>query len=347
MTPAVLLAVLLPVMGHAAEPAPFADDIRKLEGQQVELKGKLDERLALLSKADAKPTPANAEASRLLSKAAADTRRSLAVVASSLRKLREFGGMLAELRLKPKAVFGTSWVQGDVTLVTAGASRPLTAGMTLEERGIIITGDGRANIILPDGTRLTLAPNTRFDTSNWTLHSGELYYESLLKMARAELMRKAKKFEVRTTGGVLAVRGTRFLLTPQAVVLFDGEVEVSTTTAAAAPAYPGATPGGLSAAVAPDGVLEYSQSGRPAAFLRRGSARLRARAASAPVQVLVPNGVAAASSADWTLKVLPSGAAELSVQAGSVTMTAHENRIDAGALDRWWDAPYDAPDEEP
>ncbi len=343
MTPPLLLAVLLPVLGLAAETAPFAEDIRRLEGQQVELKGKLDERLALLSKADAKPSPANAEASRLLSKAAADTRKSLAVVASSLRKLREFGGMLAKLRLTPKAVFGTSRVKGEVTLVTAAGSRPLTAGTTLEERGMIFTGEGTADIILPDGTRLTLAPHTRFDTWTWTLHSGEIYYESLIRLAKGEVMKKMKKFEVRTTGGTCSVRGTKFLLTPETLVLFDGEVEFSTTTAASAPAYPGETPGGLSAAVAPDGVLEYSKSGRPAAFLRRGTARLRARAASTPVQVLVPNGVAAASSADWTLKVLPSGAAQLSVQAGSVTMTAHESRLDAEALDRWWDAPYEEP----
>ncbi|MBI5598037.1 MAG: FecR domain-containing protein [Elusimicrobia bacterium] len=361
----VLLALLLAGPVRAADPAPFADEIARLELQRTDLERRLASRQGLLAQASAKPSASNIEAAQLLRKAVSDTRESLAVVAASLRKLREFGEMLAKMRLKPKAVFGASSVKGEVTLITKDGSRPLTAGSAIEEPGIITTGDGAANILLPDGTSLTLGPHSRFDTKDWTLHSGELYYESLDALfgkARAAIRGKFKKFEVRTPSCVTSVRGTKFQLSAAALTLFDGEVETSTSAPAAAPAYsgqapepgavvetgPGETralslPGGLSAVLGPESRLEASKSGKPVAFLRRGSARLRARCEGEPAQVLVPNARAQASSADWSMRVLPSGAAELSLEAGSVLMTADEKRLDAAALERWWDARFEEP----
>lgn len=351
---------------RAQEPAPLSDEVRRLEGQRETLVRRLAEREAMLRDAkafssgqDARVARENREAARLLEKAVEDTRRSLAALGAGLRKLREFGSALSSLRLKPKAVFGASWVRGGVTLATAEGVRPLRAGDAFEGAGLISTGEGAANILLPDGTRMTLAPRTSFDTRTWTLYSGELYYESLFQRAAGELRRYAHRFEVRTPSCVIAVRGTRFLLRESSgtvLTLFEGEAEVSRATATLA--VPGGTPlapgavvetgkgetrtvlaaGGLSVVLEPLSRLEAARSGGPLLFLRRGSGRFLASGEEA--QVLTPGGKARAKGADWALAAAPSGAPVLCVHSGGVVLRAEADRLDETGLDAWWDAPY-------
>ena len=178
-----------------------------------------------------------------------------------------------------------------------------------------------------------------------------------------------KKFEVRTPAACLAVRGTKFTLEASSnsavLTLFDGEVELIHITAstgtlpsgdplapgAAAETGPGETrllsvQGGLFIRLEPGSRLEASKSGKPLVFLRKGQARFAARAPEGEVQVLVPNGKVQAANADWSMKVTPSGAAELVPTSGSVVMMAEEKRVDASSLDPWWDAAYRRPDDE-
>ncbi|MFA6030581.1 MAG: FecR domain-containing protein [Elusimicrobiota bacterium] len=367
-----LLLVLLafpaafPARASAEDPAPLTDEVRRLEGRRETLVLRLAEREAMLRDAkalssgpDARVARENREAARLLEKAVEDTRRSLAALGAGLRKLREFGSALASLRLKPKAVFGASWVRGDVTLATAEGVRPLRAGDAFEGAGLISTGEGAANILLPDGTRMTLAPRTSFDTRTWTLYGGELYYETLLQRAAGELRRYAHRFEVRTPSCALAVRGTRFLLRESSgtvLTLFDGEVEVSRATATlAVPSgeafAPGAVvetgkgetralaaAGGLSVVLEPLSRLEAAKSGGPLVFLRRGRGRFLASGEEA--QVLTPGGKAQAKGADWELAAAPSGAPALAVHSGSVVLSVESKRLDETAVDAWWDVPY-------
>lgn len=358
---AAALALLCALPARAAGPAD--EGLSRLEAKEASLKADLGRSRTLLEGArsgrsarDPKVAAENREATGRLENAVADTRAALASVRASLRKLRELAGLLAELKRRPKAVFGVAWERGGLEVVTKEGRRPLKAGETLEGGGLIHAGDAPASIILPDGARFALAPHAVLDTRTWTLVSGEVYYEGVLERGLAELKgRVRKKFEVRTGGGTCSVRGTRFLLS-DTLVLFDGEVEFSTGTAggeapAASPLAPGAVAvtgpgesrdlsvgGALVVRLGPGSRLEAAKSGKPMAFLRAGAAELFARGSG--VKVLVPNGAAEAEAADWSLRVTPSGAAEFTPRAGTVVLKADEKRLDERALEAWWDAPY-------
>jgi len=361
---------------RAADPSPFADDIRRLADKETDFQQKIVERKSLLGRAEAgiasrspKVAAENREAARLLAKAVQDTRESLATVRRTLRKLKDFGGVLAELRRKPKAVFGIGSAGGGVKVVTKDGARELAPGEVFEGNGLISTGDSAASILMPDGTRMTMAPHTDFDTEASLLRSGVIYLENLAWYFKAQVKKRTKKFEVRTPAAVVAVRGTKFTLEASSnsavLTLFDGEVELIHITAstgtlpsgdplapgAAAETGPGETrllsvQGGLFIRLEPGSRLEASKSGKPLVFLRKGQARFAARASEGEVQVLVPNGKAQAANADWSMKVTPSGAAELVPSSGSVVMMAEEKRVEASALDPWWDAAYRRPDDE-
>ncbi|MFH1724184.1 MAG: FecR family protein [Elusimicrobiota bacterium] len=373
---AVCLAALACLPARAADPSPFADDIQRLESKETDFRQKIVSRKNLRDRAEAgtasrnpKIASENRDAARVLSKAIEDTRESLATVRRTLRKLKEFGGLLAELKLKPKALFGVGSATGNAMIVTKDGARKLTPGEAFEGAGLIRTGDDPANIILPNGVRMTLAPRTQFDTQGWTLHGGKIYYETVADHALAELKGRWKdKFQVRTSAVVIAVRGTKFTLGASSdsttLTLFDGEVEITHITAstgslpsgeplapgAAAETGPGETrllsvQGGLFIRLEPESRVEAAKSGKPLVFLRKGQAGFAARAPEGDVQVLVPNGKAQAANADWSLKVTPSGAAELMPRSGVIVMTAEDKRVEASALDPWWDTAYRQPDD--
>ncbi len=114
-----------------------------------------------------------------------------------------------------KAVEGKCSIQRGVQTLAA------TQGMHLLEHDALVTGsDGRLAVILRDGTRLSLGPNSRLSIVQFAYNPSEKNYALLLDLGRgilAYVSGKIAKFSpeavrVQTPVGSIGLRGTKFVV---------------------------------------------------------------------------------------------------------------------------------------
>jgi len=114
-----------------------------------------------------------------------------------------------------KAVQGNCSVQRDAETIAA------TEGMHLLERDTLITGsDGRLAVIMHDGTRLSLGPDTRLSITQFAYNPSDKKFALLLDLGRGILAYVSGKIatfspeavRVQTPVGSIGLRGTKFVV---------------------------------------------------------------------------------------------------------------------------------------
>lgn len=109
--------------------------------------------------------------------------------------------------------------QGGSAVHRGADTIPIQAGMHLLVNDVIETAaDGRLGIILQDGTRLSLGPNTELKIDSFVYEPVNAKFALLLKMARGVMVYVSGKIarfspesvSVETPVGVLGLRGTEF-----------------------------------------------------------------------------------------------------------------------------------------
>jgi len=111
---------------------------------------------------------------------------------------------------------------GTAVAVRGGSEIVCQDGMHLHAEDTLRTGaDGRLGVILRDGTRISLGPNTELKLDRFVYEPAQGRFELLLKMARsvvayisgkvAEFSPESAKLE--TPVGMVGLRGTKFAVT--------------------------------------------------------------------------------------------------------------------------------------
>ena len=111
-------------------------------------------------------------------------------------------------------------VSGSATLVRGGATEPIHAGTSLQEKDRIETGaDGSVGVTFRDNTRIALGPKSRIDLERFVFKPADKQYGFVLKLVRgtleyisgltAKLAPEAMSIETPTS--TIGVRGTRLL----------------------------------------------------------------------------------------------------------------------------------------
>ena len=110
-------------------------------------------------------------------------------------------------------------VQGSVVVRRGSESIPASQGMHLLANDILQTlGDGRLGVILQDGTRLGLGPNTELKIDQFVYEPAEGKFALLVRLTRGVLAYVSGRIArlapdavtVETPVGVLGLRGTHF-----------------------------------------------------------------------------------------------------------------------------------------
>lgn len=113
-------------------------------------------------------------------------------------------------------------VQGAAVVRRGADSIPIREGMRLLLNDILQTpGDGRLGVILQDGTRISLGPNSELAVDRFVYQPAEGNFALLLRLGRGVLAYVSGKIasfspssvRVETPVGVLGLRGTHFAIT--------------------------------------------------------------------------------------------------------------------------------------
>src|SRR5215831_4589843 len=110
-------------------------------------------------------------------------------------------------------------VTGDAVLRRGADRIPVKEGLHILPHDALETaGDASIGIILQDGTRVAMGPNTRLEIDTYLYSPGEGKLESLLRLIRGVLVYVSGKMtqlspgsaKVETPVGVVGLRGTEF-----------------------------------------------------------------------------------------------------------------------------------------
>jgi hypothetical protein len=113
-------------------------------------------------------------------------------------------------------------VQGRAQLQRGAASTALQEGMHLLPNDMLrIAADGYAGVILQDGTRLALGPNTELRIDQFIYQPAEGKFAMVLRLTRGILAYVSGKIaqfspgsiRVETPVGIVGLRGTQFAVT--------------------------------------------------------------------------------------------------------------------------------------
>lgn len=112
-------------------------------------------------------------------------------------------------------------VQGQVTLTRNGQSVPCTEGMHVFTKDVIRADtDGRAGIILRDGTRLSIGPKSELSIEQFAYQPAQQQFGLILRLLRgvaAYVSGKIAEFspdsvKIETPVGVIGLRGTKLAI---------------------------------------------------------------------------------------------------------------------------------------
>ena len=112
-------------------------------------------------------------------------------------------------------------VQGICSVRRGTETIAATAGLHLLEADVLTTGsDGRVGVIMHDGTRLSLGPNTELSIDKFVYNPSEGKFALLLKLGRGMLAYASGKIasfspeaaKVQTPVGLIGLRGTKFVV---------------------------------------------------------------------------------------------------------------------------------------
>jgi hypothetical protein len=108
-------------------------------------------------------------------------------------------------------------VAGDATLRRGADSLPVKEGLHILPHDVLETAAGASiGIILQDGTRVAIGPNTRLEIDTYLYSPGEGKLESLLRLVRGVMVYVSGRMaqlspgstKVETPVGVVGLRGT-------------------------------------------------------------------------------------------------------------------------------------------
>ena len=151
----------------------------------------------------------------------------LRVLADALRRLSiALAVALAAGAAAAQEIGVVKHVDGEVSVLRDGASRPLRAGDSLEVADRIVTGPtGSCGATLADGTTVALGADSEVDLSRFVFEPQAGLFELVLRVLRGRVIARTgligeeapEKVRIETPRLTIGVRGTRF-----AVVLEDG-----------------------------------------------------------------------------------------------------------------------------
>ncbi len=108
--------------------------------------------------------------------------------------------------------------KGASTVKRGGESIAAREGLHLQARDVLLTGaDGRLGLILNDGTRISIGPNTEISVDRFTYEPARGQLDLVLRMVRGVMVYVSGKIaelapqsvRVETPVGILGLRGTR------------------------------------------------------------------------------------------------------------------------------------------
>jgi hypothetical protein len=111
-------------------------------------------------------------------------------------------------------------VSGDAYVERAGKRIEARPGVTLEQRDVLVTGNGRLSVTFIDNSRFSAGPNSRVSLEkfefNATTHKGafETRVErgSLAVVSGQMAKQTPGAMKLRTPTSILGIRGTRFIV---------------------------------------------------------------------------------------------------------------------------------------
>lgn len=142
------------------------------------------------------------------------------------------------LKPQPQPARATS-VSGLVQLLTSnGQRRPLTVNTLIRAGDELLSGFGRATVILAEGSEIRLSPNSRLAFNRMTQFGKPGMIDTRLRLNRGEVITRVKyvvsggsRFEIETPSATAAVNGTQFAIQANAggtgLQVMNGQVEFS------------------------------------------------------------------------------------------------------------------------
>lgn len=142
------------------------------------------------------------------------------------------------LKPQPQPARATS-VSGLVQLLTSnGQRRPLTVNTLIRAGDELLSGSGRATVILAEGSEIRLSPNSRLAFNRMTQFGKPGMIDTRLRLNRGEVITRVKyvvsggsRFEIETPSATAAVNGTQFAIQANAggtgLQVMNGQVEFS------------------------------------------------------------------------------------------------------------------------
>ncbi|UQG61333.1 FecR domain-containing protein [Marinobacter sp. M3C] len=142
------------------------------------------------------------------------------------------------LKRQPQPARATS-VSGLVQLLTSnGQRRPLTVNTLIRAGDELLSGSGRATVILAEGSEIRLSPNSRLAFNRMTQFGKPGMIDTRLRLNRGEVITRVKyvvsggsRFEIETPSATAAVNGTQFAIQANAggtgLQVMNGQVEFS------------------------------------------------------------------------------------------------------------------------
>ncbi len=111
-------------------------------------------------------------------------------------------------------------VSGDAWVERAGKRVEAKPGVTLEQRDVLVTGNGRLSVTFIDNSRFSAGPNSRVSLERFefdaTTHQGafetRLERGSLAVVSGQIAKQTPDAMKLRTPTSILGVRGTRFIV---------------------------------------------------------------------------------------------------------------------------------------
>jgi hypothetical protein len=111
-------------------------------------------------------------------------------------------------------------VSGDAYVERAGKRVEARPGVTLEQRDVLVTGNGRLSVTFIDNSRFLIGPNTRVSLEKFefdaTTHKGA-FETRVERCSLAVVLGQIAKqtpdaMKLRTPTPILSIRGTRFIV---------------------------------------------------------------------------------------------------------------------------------------
>ncbi|MCX6611629.1 MAG: FecR family protein [Acidobacteria bacterium] len=112
--------------------------------------------------------------------------------------------------------------EGVVTIYRGGASVPALLGLHLKEKDRIVSAaQSRVSLILRDGTRISIGPNTEFILDQFAYQPQEGAFALVMQLMRGALVYVSGKIasfapsavKLETPSGSIGLRGTEFAIT--------------------------------------------------------------------------------------------------------------------------------------